>query len=453
MYPVLFSVPNAWRGMSGGALAAEIAVVLAACALWAYTAVRRRKDLLASAANLVAFLGLAHLAVSLLMDTITIYTFGVVIILAFLAGSAYVVRRTRPLGIPDKTMFDWAFWMLIVGIVGSRLLYAYLNWEQFQEDKGEVFRIWHGGLVWYGGMIPAAVVGLYLLARHRFPVLRVADVAAAGLMLALGIGRWACLLAGDDYGRPTDLPWGIRFYAEKALVATDLKGVALHPTQLYMSLKALWIFFFVDWIARKAKYAGTAFGAMLVLYAVARAAFVEPFRGDFVERNPSYGDRLALRVRLEKDSGPAVRVPRGQEVVDRRTGIRGVLLDDASLGEGAGSATVHAMSLDRFSRYRYLRTGERPNWSVDAIEGVPPAVRVSSDTLTSRDPGRQGWYDSHLRVPPGFVSTSQWISLAVLLAGVGCIALARRRKEPGYGAALEAMGSGGVAPPGTSRDG
>jgi phosphatidylglycerol:prolipoprotein diacylglycerol transferase len=448
LYPVLFSIPNAWRGMSGGALAAELAVVLGACALWAYTAVRRRKDLLASAASLVAFLGLAHLGVSLLMDAITIYTFGVVIILAFLAGSAYVVRRTRPLGIPDKTMFDWAFWMLIVGIAGSRLLYAYLNWEQFQEDKGEVFRIWHGGLVWYGGMIPAAAVGLYLLARQRLPVLRVADVAAAGLMLALGIGRWACLLAGDDYGRPTDLPWGIRFYAEKALVAPDLKGVALHPTQLYMSLKALWIFFFVDWIARRAKYAGTALGAMLVFYAVARAALVEPFRGDFVERNPSYGDRLALRIHLEKDAGPPVRLARGHEVWQRRTGIRGLLLEDAVLGEGAAKATVHAISVDRFSRYRYARTGHRPEWSVDAIDNLPPEVRVSSDTRTSRDPGRQGWYDSHLPVPPGFVSTSQWISLAVVLAGAGILALARRRREVGYGAALAAAAG---APPASAR--
>ncbi len=448
MFPVLFEIPNAWKEMAGGALIVEIVLVVASLLGWIALSLRGRKTWVASALNLAAFIGGAHLLLSFAMERITIYSFGVVIIAGFLAGSSYILRLTRPLGLPDKRIFDFAFWMLVVGIVGSRLLYAALNWDHFSTQKGEIFRIWNGGLVWYGGMIPAVIVGLALLARYKLPILTVADIAGAALMLALGIGRWACFLAGDDYGRPTSLPWGITFTNSRSLVAPDLRGIPLHPTQLYMSLKALWIFFAVDWIRRRARHAGVAFASMLILYAVARAVVIEPFRGDFVERNPGYAEHLAIRIRVEKGAGtPPVQLRRGMPVQDSGGKIQGVLLADLSLPEGEASGFVLAMSDGRFAGKRE----SRPDWSVDAIAGLPEGVRVTSDTRTSESgiPRYQGWYGSHMPRPPGYVSTSQWISILVVLAGVGMLVLSRRIGAPPYGALLtrasreSATGGGG----------
>jgi phosphatidylglycerol:prolipoprotein diacylglycerol transferase len=42
------------------------------------------------------------------------------------------------------------------------------------------------------------------------------------------IGRIGCFLVGDDYGRPTDLPWGVAF--PEGLPPTT---TSVHPTQLY----------------------------------------------------------------------------------------------------------------------------------------------------------------------------------------------------------------------------
>jgi len=436
VHPVLFEIPNAWKEMAGGALVLEIVLTVGSLLGWIALSLRGRKTWVASALNLAAFVGGAHLLLSFVMERITIYSFGVVIIAGFLAGSAYLLRLTRPLRLPDKRLFDFAFWMLVVGIVGSRLLYAALNWDDFSTKKGEIFRIWNGGLVWYGGMIPAVLVGLALLARYRLPILTVADIAAAAVMLALGIGRWACFFAGDDYGRPArDLPWAIAFTHPRSLVAPDLRGVPLHPTQLYMSLKALWIFFAVDWVRRRARHAGMAFGAMLILYAVARAALIEPFRGDFVERNPGYGDRLAIRLTLEKGAGTApVHLARGTPVSDPSRAIPGVLLSDLDLPEGEARGHVFAMSDASFRD----RRDARPDWRVESVAGLPEGVAVASDTRTSESglPHARGWYGSHLPRPPGYVSTSQWISVAVVLAGLGVLLLGRRLGAPGYAAAL-----------------
>ena len=86
-----------------------------------------------------------------------------------------------------------------------------------------------------------------------------------------------------------------------------LRGQLLHPTQMYMSLMCLWIFFFVEWTRRRARYAGQAMAVMLIAYAVGRAVLIEPFRGDFVERNPGYGKHLAVALVFDKPEGsPAV---------------------------------------------------------------------------------------------------------------------------------------------------
>jgi len=433
VYPILFEIPNALN-LPGGVLAGEIAFGVVCGLLWLYRTLRGQKDWLTSAANMGGFLVLLHVGLSWAMGeqrSVTIYSFGVVIILGFFAGATYLVRLTRPLRLDDKRVFDWAFWMLVVGIVGSRIFYALINYELFADNKMEVFRIWNGGLVWYGGLIPAALVAFPLLRRYKLPALHVADLGAAAVMLALGIGRWACFLAGDDYGRPTDAWWGIRFYEGshgRPLVDRALYGVALHPTQLLMSVTCLWIFFCTDQVRRRARQAGTAFGAMLILYAVTRSVIIEPLRGDFVERNPRYSLHAAAIITVTKgDASPAVRFERGMAVRDAG-GRTGTLLDAIDLPAGKATGTLHAITDDPAPSRKSLLGNVPPEWNVVAPPGTPPGVDFQSRTRA---------YGSDLPVPPGYVSTSQWISILVVLAGTGIILLARRAKIPPYAAAVE----------------
>ncbi|MHC5033285.1 MAG: prolipoprotein diacylglyceryl transferase family protein, partial [Planctomycetota bacterium] len=66
-------------------------------------------------------------------EPIKIYAFGVIIILAFLAGVYFLTRQTTRLHLPTNKVFDWAFWLLVTGIVGSRFLFAFLNYELFED--------------------------------------------------------------------------------------------------------------------------------------------------------------------------------------------------------------------------------------------------------------------------------------------------------------------------------
>ena len=87
-------------------------------------------------------------------------------------------------------------------------------------------------------------------------------------------------MAGDDYGKPTTLPWAVTFTdPEAAAIGGAPLGVALHPVQLYESLACLGLFFFLVWLSRRQRFDGQIVLSYALGYAVLRF-FIEFFRGD-----------------------------------------------------------------------------------------------------------------------------------------------------------------------------
>src|SRR4029453_3250219 len=82
-----------------------------------------------------------------------------------------------------------------------------------------------GGLSWFGGFAGGSGTGLVGIARHGWPVGQTPAAATPALAIGHAIGRVGCFLVGDDYGRPSDLPWGIAF--PNGLPPTD---VPVYPT-------------------------------------------------------------------------------------------------------------------------------------------------------------------------------------------------------------------------------
>ena len=81
---------------------------------------------------------------------------------------------------------------------------------------------------WFGGFVGGLTAGYLTIRRHGWPVVAVLAAATPALAVGQMLGRIGCFLVGDDYGRPTTLPWGVRF--PRGLPPTD---VPVHPTQLY----------------------------------------------------------------------------------------------------------------------------------------------------------------------------------------------------------------------------
>ena len=231
-----------------------------------------------------------------LSESIKIYSFGTFIVLAFLVASLYARRRARrTLGLDPERVFNVCFALLFVGLLGARLVYVFLKYDEFAARPMSMFHIWEGGLVWYGGLVAGLLwLGWYLPRKPELKGWALLDVLALSACLALFVGRWASFLSGENYGKiAPDLPWAVTFPPDPySQVGGAFVGQPLHPTQLYHSLHGLLLFGILLLLARRRWGPGALAGAFLALYAVGRAV-IEIWRADDAARGMLFGGRLS----------------------------------------------------------------------------------------------------------------------------------------------------------------
>jgi phosphatidylglycerol---prolipoprotein diacylglyceryl transferase len=214
---------------------------------------------------------------------VTLHTYGALVALGFFLGYFYTLRLGRRHGVSADAVTDLAWWTLLAGLLGARLLYASFNPSQFLEDPLEIFKIWQGGLVWYGGFLAALAATVHWARRHDVPFLKLGDMIAPGLALGHGVGRLGCFAAGCCFGRPTDLPWAITFTHPDTLAVPN---VAVHPSQLYEAVLNVELFVVLSVLANRLPGwigSGRLTALYLAGYGVIRV-LVEATRGD--DRGP-----------------------------------------------------------------------------------------------------------------------------------------------------------------------
>lgn len=207
-----------------------------------------------------------------------IYSYGFFLGVGFLVAAALAVLKIRKSNIKLslENAADLLFYTLLSAFLGSRILFILINFDVYRQHPSQIFKIWEGGLVFYGGLIPAAIVAFWYMRRHRLPTWELADLISPLIALGLSFGRIGCFLAGCCYGRETSLPWAIVFKNPDSLARLN---VPLHPTQLYDAANGLAIFFFLSWMSGRKTFDGQIFWLFVFLYAVTRF-IVEIFRGD-----------------------------------------------------------------------------------------------------------------------------------------------------------------------------
>jgi phosphatidylglycerol:prolipoprotein diacylglycerol transferase len=127
---------------------------------------------------------------------ITIHTYGVMLALGFLLAILVAMRQARRTGLDPNVVLDLGFYFLIAGLLGSRLFYVAGNWEEFRNHPVEIVMFWRGGLVYYGGLIFAFLVGVWYIKKNRLDFAGIADLLAPSIALGQSLGRLGCFSAG-----------------------------------------------------------------------------------------------------------------------------------------------------------------------------------------------------------------------------------------------------------------
>jgi len=212
-----------------------------------------------------------------------IYGYGAMVLLGFLAGYFFVLRGAQRDGIEREKVQDLPIWMVFSGLLGARLFY-FMQFYSTDFSDGRwwhVFKIWEGGLVFYGGLILGAVTFLIYCRRLKLPILPMLDLMAPATALGLGFGRIGCFLNGCCWGKACDasFTFAVRFPAGSPPASLDAPSPWIHPAQLYSSLNAFLLGLLLWAVWRRKPAPGTVIGLLFLLYGVSRF-LLEGIRGD-----------------------------------------------------------------------------------------------------------------------------------------------------------------------------
>jgi phosphatidylglycerol:prolipoprotein diacylglycerol transferase len=211
------------------------------------------------------------------LGPISVHTYGFFLAMGMLAGIYMARSEARRYNLdPDKIM-DLCFYIVIAAIVGSRLLYVITNLEFYISAPIEIFKIWNGGLVFYGGFIGAAIVVIICLKAYHLPLGKTSDIAAVAMPLGHFFGRIGCFFAGCCYGKACQMPWAVTFSSPDSLAPLN---ISIHPTQLYESAANLIVFFVMLACRPYKRFDGQLFLMYIILYGINRS-IIEMFRDDF----------------------------------------------------------------------------------------------------------------------------------------------------------------------------
>lgn len=195
--------------------------------------------------------------------------YGILIALGTLLAIFFAEKLSKRKGLYDDLVTDFSFFALIFGVLGARLYYVAFEWDYYSIHKNEIFSIRNGGLAIYGGIIAGIIVALVFSKIKKVNFWDIADIAAPGLALAQGIGRWGNFINGEAHGGPTNLPWAI-----------VVNGQSVHPTFLYESILDIGIFLFLYfYLSKHQKFKGQLFTTYMIIYGIGRF-FIEGLRTD-----------------------------------------------------------------------------------------------------------------------------------------------------------------------------
>jgi phosphatidylglycerol---prolipoprotein diacylglyceryl transferase len=242
---------------------------------------------------------LFEIPIPFLQKIIPVYSYGLMLMIAFMVAIFIARWRARKENIDPNKITDLGIYMLCAGIFGARLFFVIQFFDSYKDDLLSIFKVYEGGLVYYGGLFAAVVVGFIFVKKHQLSFLKVLDIVIPSGALGLAFGRIGCFLNGCCFGKVAPhIPWAVQFprttdkmgmvdgspvflhHYELGLVQlSDTHSLSIHPTQLYSFLLNIALFFVLSMFFKYRKREGEVLLLFGILYPIIRFS-MEALRGD-----------------------------------------------------------------------------------------------------------------------------------------------------------------------------
>ncbi|MBS1705454.1 MAG: prolipoprotein diacylglyceryl transferase [Armatimonadetes bacterium] len=189
-------------------------------------------------------------------------SYGVLLVIGIGIAMLWAQKRSTRYRFDSEKLFDLAFWAVVAGVLGARILFIVQEWGYYSKHLDEVFSFQFQGLTSFGGLLFGGAAVLIWCKLRRQPIWPALDILAPPFLVASAIGRIGCFANGCCYGVTTTAPIGVHF--------EGVPGVHL-PAQLF---ETAILFVFAAGLAqveaRKEFKQGQVTGLSLMLFGVAR---------------------------------------------------------------------------------------------------------------------------------------------------------------------------------------
>lgn len=217
-----------------------------------------------------------------------VHWYGLIMGLCILIAYTVFNREGKRKGIDEETLFNFLFWMVIIGYIGARLYYVLFRLEYYLANPAQIIMIWQGGIAIYGGIIAGALTIYVMSKRQQLNPVTIFDITAPAIMLAQAIGRWGNFINQEAYGSAVSREFLEGLYIPNFIIEQmNVNGVYHHPTFLYESLWNLLGLILLLVLRRKPQFfrQGEIAAAYVIWYGVGRA-FIEGMRTDSLYLGP-----------------------------------------------------------------------------------------------------------------------------------------------------------------------
>lgn len=207
------------------------------------------------------------------LGPLRLQTFGLFVALGIVVGIWVFLRHARSRGLETRPLEGLAWWIVVLGLVGSRLLFVLTHLGDYLDRPLAVFAVWEGGLQFSGAFLVAVVTIVWWLRRHpEVPGRALVDGIVLGLAPGLLIGRFGCVAVGEHLGGETSFFLGWHYLGGETREGPLVPGVVVHNTAIYEILLLVPLLVLLAWLARRRVADGGLSVAFLLWYGVQRFA-------------------------------------------------------------------------------------------------------------------------------------------------------------------------------------
>ncbi|MBO5128028.1 MAG: prolipoprotein diacylglyceryl transferase [Clostridia bacterium] len=217
--------------------------------------------------------------------------YGILITCGMILAVLYALHICKFEGISSDDIIDFAFVVIVCGVLGARLYYVIFKWDSYVvtdaqnflmniwETLKNVVAVWEGGLAIYGGIIAGILTALVYARKRKLKFIKLLDILAPCVWIGQVIGRWGNFINMEAYGGETTLPWRMGLlYSYLDNGVWDVEKY-VHPTFLYESLWNLTALVLVLIFYKKKKFDGQICSIYFMWYGFGRM-LIEGLRTD-----------------------------------------------------------------------------------------------------------------------------------------------------------------------------